>query len=336
MNGQPDNAQAAAALHAEGLVFSVPSPAGETAGAPPPANGAMETFSTFVASPPAAPPPTSGPSNGFAASTLPTPASASAAGALSPTAPLLFDTKTWKLAVRLARRGCMLGTLGRITEEQEQWEPEMYPFNFPYDPEDPDRVGKTPYETLQSFLTGVKGRSPVVTISGAHFTGAALLESLARVLTALPLGLGLAYAPDPLTALAGAIRAPRPNLDMQRCTAADCEFVGQMIAIHRIRQACQGGKRVDRYGGLDLEVLSLLNRVGEEFPQRLERWGTHIAQMFVDFVRHLGDLAACQVWEKRSTVTAVMVRGFLRAMPYTTREPLSAEAMSDLALRERV
>jgi hypothetical protein len=335
MDGPPGPSQTAVVPGATGPAFGVLPPANGGVSVPPPANGAPETYTSFVG----AAVPTMVTANGIdGAAALPTPTSIAAPDAAGPppTAPFTFDTKTWKTAVQRSKHGIMLGILGRIGEEQEQWEPEMFPFDFPYDPDDPDRAGKTPYETLQTFLTGVKGRSPVVTVSGAQITGAALLESLARVLTALPLGLGLAYSPDPLTALADAIRAPRPNVDLRLCTAADCEFVGQMIAIHRIRQHCLGGKRVDRYGGQDLEVLTLLKRIGGAFPQRLERWGTLIAQMFVDFVRHLGDLAACQVWEKRTTVTATMLRGFLRAMPYTTQEPLSAEAMSDLALRARV
>ena len=227
-----------------------------------------------------------------------------------PSAPSTLVSLSAELAAAVATKTkeCLkLGTLGMVGELQEQWDgarPEV----LPYEGLD-DASVQRPYTTLQSFTVKEKGtKDPVSINSKAPQIGIAVFESLVRVLLSCTPTPGV----SPLSGLAAQI-AGGP--------AAHCKHGhddGQIVQLMIVMQ----GHRVQTkrtanalYVGLDQTILTLLNKAPGLSP-KLDGWGFHLAQLYVDFFRSLGELAAMDCWEKHQTLTEYVILSKLRTLGY--------------------
>lgn len=249
-------------------------------------------------------------------------------------APVRLEGKEREEAARLARKALNFGVLGGIGKLQAEWDGED-PQTFPYDSEVPGANGKA-YESLEThFSQGAKGRNAVMGIApGAASLGAAALECVIRVIAALPGGLG--GNANPLQALHSLLSAPdwQTHLSAVDSITVDREMVLQMLALYAAKYtAIQTlGVAPYRYGVLDMDVLKLMQKVPAT-GGRLERWGPQLAQMYIDFLRHIGEQAALHHWEKRISLTEAFARAEIRALPTLTRIPLSYDALTELRRR---
>lgn len=217
---------------------------------------------------------------------------------------------------RVARRAILLGFLGAVDELQVVWEGEG---DMPFDPATANGQGK-PIETLDSFLSEEKGHFAPVTMSAAvALIGAACLDSLVRVVSALPPG--LEFQEHALQMVEGSIR---PGGDV---TEADKDIVVHMFRLfHSKHMANKQLGRVYRYGSVDTQVLTALKKSGA--APRLEAWGQQVAQVFVDFCRHIGETLALFSWEKKTGLSEAFLVSTLRSLVHINMFPVSEEMVS--------
>lgn len=228
---------------------------------------------------------------------------------------------------RRSKEFIMLGILGQIEKLQEEWDGRV-PEDLPFDPEIPTAGGKA-YETITSFIAREKGRQQVMSITGGAKVCVALYESLARVISASPKD--IEYQQHPRQRLLLAI--DDNELADDKCTVHDSAIVRQMLLVTQYRIDTKLTLK-DRYGGRDTDLLKQLrDKTCPEVSTRLERWGMQIAQLYIDFLRTIGELAANQLWEKKATLDEAMLRRILRDIGLITRYPLPYETMSDICDR---
>lgn len=217
---------------------------------------------------------------------------------------------------RVARRAIILGFLGAVDELQVVWEGEG---DMPFDPTTTNGQGK-PIETLDSFLNEEKGHFVPVTMSAAVAAiGVACLDSLVRVVTALPPG--LEFQEHAMQMVEGSIRVGGD------VTEADKDIVIHMFRLfHSKHMANKQLGRAYRYGSVDTQVLTALKKSGA--APRLEAWGQQVAQVFVDFCRHIGETLALYSWEKKTGLSEAFLVSTLRSLVHITMFPVSEEMVA--------
>ena len=250
-----------------------------------------------------------------------------------------FPEKKWTRATTLTRKAYTLGLLESIYQLQENWD-SIHPEEFPFSEVDVDDHGRV-YETLETFLGGKKAegglpRKHVTTITKDALTlGAALLESFVRVLLILPAG--TEFRSNPLGEAASFLRAAIPCApgapdSGTKSHSADCQLVLQAIALYSVKQrVLQQNGQACRYGTIDADVLKVLTDTPAK--ARLEQWGQLIARVYIDFLRHIGEVAAGYLWEDKQRLTLPFVLGTLRTLPLVTHVPLAYATLTDLVSR---
>lgn len=253
---------------------------------------------------------------------------ADAAGAPpAPPRPALLDlTPALAGAVASKAKDCLrLGTLGMAAELVEAWDGERPADGAPFDGADP--ASGRPFTTLAAFAARAPGtKDPVAVSAGAALAGIAVFESLARVLAGCPPLSGAAPLADLSRHLEGGPTAAFPH------SRDDGEVVRLMIAVQGHRGVSQ--RRAGAlYAGLDQALLVLLNKV-PGLAARIDGCGFHMAQLYVDFLRSVGELATLDAREKRATLSEHTVLAKLRTWGYIWPQyALSEEALTSLSAR---
>lgn len=240
-----------------------------------------------------------------------------------------LSQKTAELIAKQAKELLMLGVLGELQRLQEEWDPADYAPGaaMPYDPAPGCGPRSKSYVSLGTFLHHEKGLAPVMSITTGAKVGPALFESLLRVLESAPPG--MEFGAEGLDALHRALDAPACALGDRR----DREIVMQMLLNRRQRRSL-GLSDEDRCGGRDLAVLKLMT--DHSWPAaaaRLERWGLAAAQMFIDYLRAIGEFAMLLHWEKKTTLDEHVVRTALRSIAVANGRRLSEAALGDIGRR---
>ena len=245
---------------------------------------------------------------------------------------LVMEKATRDAMGRVAKGAITLGALTRLQELQDAWDG-ITPSKLPFDPEEP--VKEKFYETLESFMHKDSGFTSVMPVVKAGGFGADAFESLARVVVSMPAN--LEYQDRPLFTMVKMLKAG--NYNRNTCTESDVEFVLQLViyrtTCHNLASERGGGGSAMPYAGFDCQLLDYMRKkMPVEFTSRLEKWGLNLAQLFVDFFRHMGEYAMNFHFEKRIVFDRAFIAGFLRNMPLVTRMPIRNEVVLHMISRE--
>ena len=226
---------------------------------------------------------------------------------------------------RVAKGAFTLGVLSRLTMLQDEWD--NIPENLPYDPCDDSKAKN--YETLESFLKSEKNRMSVMPVSRGLPVAVAMFESLVRVVSGLPPN--TEYSERPIKAMFEAI--VNKTLDMGCCTEYDCDIVKQIVLLRSVRGVL-GMSKVTPYGKYDSQLYDhMKKKMPQSFASRLEKWGLSLAQLFIDFLRSIGEIAMNYHWSKRVVFDEHFVGGVLRTLPLMTHVLVSPTTVDDILAR---
>lgn len=244
------------------------------------------------------------------------------------------------MASKFGMQGLTLGYLAQINTLQEKWDG-VHPEEFPFDPTTHNSRGKL-LETFESYVGKEKGRQQILTkAKGVGGISASFLESLVRVITALPERVELEDQPinAMLSILSGNDWGSR--LDMSKCSEYDRELVllllTSTITRSRVRRRPVPEQAVHYqdvwYMDSDVGIFTMLKNLPLEISRRMERWGLQISQHYIDFFRLLGEHVGVQVWEKKASVSETQIRSIIWSLTLMIPATVSYGAMSDLWVR---
>gem|GEM_PF-5933991 len=251
-----------------------------------------------------------------------------------------LEVKQASTASKFGMQGLTLGYLAQLGAFQEHWDG-VYPEEFPFDPSVPNSKGKR-LETFASYVGKEKGRQAILTkAKGVGGMSASVLESIVRVVSALPEG--VEQAEQPINEMFGLLSSPdwHSLLDVTKCTENDRDITLLLLAStmtrDAIRRAPANGQAVHnndvRYMDADVGIFTLLKSLSPEVSRRMERWGLQLSQLYIDFFRLLGEHVGCQVWEKKASVSEAQIRAIIWGLTLMTPVRLNYGAMSNLWVR---